>query len=433
MDDDTTTNEQDSNPSNISEQVLSTITTEAEEVVSKATTQAKTEAKRKRQEEWIKKQKMEHIIFNDEMSTIVSIAGVELSNILSSCLKSFARANNVQIPATHTKKNQYIECIIAHHKNSSLRNKISSAIDKESISSKTKTKRPPAASSDNSIYRAILTITHSDNRTLYLNTLSQLSRQELDSTKEKSEWKVLTDFYNSNDEYLNTVTDNETGDYTFYNNHILPDPSDFDRLNTTDFQSLVGFINKQYKIARQNKNKSGQNAPFANFINKRGWLLFYHEMLCEIGDKDLCSAAYSELDDSVFFVSTTSSSMPPRSSPTFSTSSSTKQSFKTTVEIDTVRVANIDASNAFVQSMKRERLQNLQLECIELKRKRTSLMGDIEKKKKSKGNVEVVKQLKEEKYDLKKILRHTEQEIEMLKKDLNVTDIEVSDSDSDKD
>lgn len=367
-----------------------TETTTAEKETTTAETVAKL-TKAQKQSNWISKLNISHVVFNSDNSQITSIAGLPVNQINANNIKLFARQNQIQIPRNATTKEQIKNAIVSYHKNSHFRNQIGNAID-NNIAKRTKapskSTRPASATKDGSLFRAILTIVHPDNRQLVFDTQNKLDRQELDSTKCKStQWRSLSNFYNSDDEYLNVVADTNNK-YAEYNNFIPPDPSDYDKLDSSQFKALVDFINSHYRKARINKTQSGQHSHFENFINGRAWLLFYYDTLVEIGDKDLQSIAYSELDESVFQVSTSSTPLPNpikqlnKRKPT-SRSSSPKNDGG--ISIQHVLDAKYAAASAFSSSdrwnidlAKRKRLRELEIDNSELEDKRSAIGDSIQ-------------------------------------------------------
>ena len=82
------------------------------------------------------------------------------------------------------------------------------------------------------------------------------------------------------------------------------------------------YINYHYNRIRKKKNVSGQHETIdgvleeielKEFAEGKGWIIFYHDKLEEIGDTDLSNAAYAVLPDNVF--NTSDKRMSPRCSP----------------------------------------------------------------------------------------------------------------------
>ena len=84
---------------------------------------------------------------------------------------------------------------------------------------------------------------------------------------------------------------------------------DFDELNPLEFKECLDFILAHYQEARNNKNKSGNHQPFADYTNGKPYLLYLHLRSTEIGDKAFSDCVYSTLPLETSFSSSTSSSL----------------------------------------------------------------------------------------------------------------------------
>ena len=84
---------------------------------------------------------------------------------------------------------------------------------------------------------------------------------------------------------------------------------DFDKLNPSEFKEYLDFIMAHYWKARNNKNKSGNHQPFADYTSRKPYLLYLHLRSTEIGDKAFSDCVYSALPSETAFSSSTSSSL----------------------------------------------------------------------------------------------------------------------------
>ena len=84
---------------------------------------------------------------------------------------------------------------------------------------------------------------------------------------------------------------------------------DFDQLNRLEFKECLEFILAHYREARNNKNKSGNNQPFADYTSRKPYLLYLHLQSTEIGHKAFSDCVYSTLPSETSFSSSTSSSL----------------------------------------------------------------------------------------------------------------------------
>ena len=84
---------------------------------------------------------------------------------------------------------------------------------------------------------------------------------------------------------------------------------DFDQLNPLEFKECLEFILAHYREACNNKNKSGNHQPFADYRSGKPYLLYLHLWSTEIGDKAFSDCVYSTLPSETSFSSSTSSSL----------------------------------------------------------------------------------------------------------------------------
>ena len=84
---------------------------------------------------------------------------------------------------------------------------------------------------------------------------------------------------------------------------------DFDQLNPLEFKECLDFILAHYREACNNKNKSRNHQPFADYTSRKPYLLYLHLWSTEIGDKAFSDCVYSTLPLETSFSSSTSSSL----------------------------------------------------------------------------------------------------------------------------
>jgi len=184
--------------------------------------------------------------------------------------------------------------------------------------------------------------------------------------------------------------------------------------------AVVDFINFHYRQARHNKNKSGAHSLFENFIGGRAWLLFYYDRLEEIGDKDLSAHVCPQLDESVFNVSSSKEPLPTpqkkarkMKQASRSPSPTTNDSGITNQELLTAKYAATSALNTSRKLsddiMKRKRIDDLAVSRMNYSKQRCEIVKTI-KQMKQHGtyNSDEKKRLKNEKHELKILLRYDE-------------------------
>ena len=251
---------------------------------------------------WARQRKMEEVVYNDEGTDVVSISGLPLKKFVGKMLISFCRSNNLPVKSGLGSKKHCVDLIIAHKNGAPVRE----AIQKGVQGRKHKGTKPPSVTCEGTIYRVILTILHPKCRDIYLKTLSKRDRKDLDSGKipHHAEWEVLSKFYC---DVSNAQLDTLGSDEYFVHGGGQDESSVFDDLSSSEFRDVVVYVNYHYDKARKNKSKSGNHSEFSKFIENKGWLLFYHNQLKELGDTDLSNAAYAELPSNVFAASSSSS------------------------------------------------------------------------------------------------------------------------------
>ena len=261
------------------------------------------------------------IEYDSNKSDIVSIAGVPMKKFIGKMLLKFVRTNNIPCPNGQVSKGHCIQHLINHAKNKPAREKIAQSVRGKKRNKGTK---PLVVSKDGTLYRVILTITHSTSRTNYIETMKTRSRADIDlaNIPHLHQWEEMSKVYNDDtNEYLSILGDIGSK-YVFDANDDAP--SDFDHLDAQGMYETVDYINFHYSRMRRNKNLSGKNdtdEDMINFCQSKGWLLFYHDKLSEINDKALHDCAFAELPDDVFCTSSSSSSTDRVSTPSKSPSS----------------------------------------------------------------------------------------------------------------
>ena len=145
-------------------------------------------------------------------------------------------------------------------------------------------------------------------RPLFLNTKRVMSCATLDSgDKNMSLYEGMADLYKDMMEYNMTDAINQSQMVGF---GVEDDAAiDFDQLNLLEFKECLEFILAHYWEACNNKNKSGNHQPFADYTSGKLYLLYLHLQSTEIGDKAFSDCVYSTLPSETSFSSSTSSSL----------------------------------------------------------------------------------------------------------------------------
>ena len=374
-----------------------------------------------RQEEWAGKQTMNDVIFNKELSEIASIGGFKLDHFRHRMLIKFCRGNGIIVPSNKQKKDDCILYILNHKKNAGTRAKVAST-----MRNKNKSTKPSVVTTDGTMYRVCLTITHGLSRDTYMETLKNATRVDIEagSLMFKGQFKTLCLSYNDNtNQYLDTLGDPD-GKYMAYANDDVS--KTFDVLNEQAMSDIISYLNFTYRTMRKRMKVSGTHTtPVEDFIQGKGWLLFYHDKLSENGNKGLMDCAYAQLPQDAFMTSSmetnTSYTSPSRSVSHTSSIlikrnvAKSKEAMNIATELKNNEIAKVAAIQvkAKAQQLKSnnlERFENLEDKIFELSEEYNSIKGDESKRNRRK-------------FVKSKILR-LRRALDEIKKDMNYKEID---------
>ena len=145
-------------------------------------------------------------------------------------------------------------------------------------------------------------------RPLFLNTKWVMSHATLDSgDKNMSLYKGMADLYKDMTEYnmIDVVDQSQMVGFGVEDDAAI----DFNQLNPLELKECLEFILVHYQEACNNKNKSGNHQPFADYTSGKPYLLYLHLQSTEIGDKAFSDCVYSTLPSETSFSSSTLSSL----------------------------------------------------------------------------------------------------------------------------
>ena len=391
----------------------------------------------KEREAWARQRTMDEVVYNDEGTEVISVGGLPLSKFVGKMLIQFCRSNKLPVKSGFGSKANCVDLILGYKKSGPARTVIKKAVEGR----KNKGTRPPSAERVGTFYRAISVILHPTCRETYLKTLSQRDRKDLDSGKigHHAEWEALFTFYSDD-----TITELDSlGSNDFFVYGAGQDESSlYDELSISEFRDVVIYINFHYDKARKNKTTSGNHKDFSAFISNKGWLLFYHNRLKEIGDTDLKSAAYAELPKDVFAVSSLKSgqgTMNP--SPTRRDKADVRTAAAQAIVEKNKALALFSRSETIAKREKRleemeDKLFDLNEEHLSLKQEGSELKRRFEQSECS-DEEEVsreIKRIKKRKNHVKSKIARTNVSLSQLKKEMDYKEPSVdysSSSDSD--
>ena len=255
--------------------------------------------------EKLKTSSVEDIVLDETKTQILSIAGVDYSSLSAKVQLHFCQEMGIMVPNKKRKKEEIKELILNHISGRVLKEIIKQPMKKKSKAAKT---RPAALMKDGTLYRIINVICSMAGRPLFLNTKRVMSRATLDSgDKNMSLYEGMADLYKDMTDYnmIDVVDQSQMIGFGVDDDAAI----DFDQLNPLEFKECLDFILAHYWEARNNKNKSGNHQPFADYTSGKPYLLYLHLRSTEIGDKAFSDCVYSTLPSETSFSSSTSSSL----------------------------------------------------------------------------------------------------------------------------
>ena len=254
--------------------------------------------------EWLKQFGMKDVVLSKDGNSIHSIGKLPFKkHVKSFMLRGFIRHCDYEIKANQDTMSHYINMVIYIAKNGSLRGSAyAQAAVTRASSSSSPTTRPKFLTKRGTIYRLINVITSEEGRELVAQTCRNKTRSDLDSKSSHSSlWTGLSHMYMSTDDIgLNTLA--LTGDWylNYFTHEEFGIPgTEFDELSGDQFMTLHKYVVAHYRIATNNKKKSGHHKEFNDFVKKdKPWLRYLHVLKEAIGDRSFSDCLYSELPNS---------------------------------------------------------------------------------------------------------------------------------------
>ena len=248
---------------------------------------------------------VEDIILDETKTQILSIAGVDHASLSAKVRLYYCREMGIMVLNKKRKKEEITELILNHVSGQILKELVKQPMKKKAKASRT---RPAALMKDGTLYWIINVLRSMEGRPLFLHTKRVMSHATLDSgEKNMSLYKGILDLYKDISEYnmIEVVDPSQMVGYGVEDDTAI----DFDKLNLSEFKECLDFIMAHYRVARNNKNKSGSHQPFADYTSRKLYLLYLHLCSTEIGDKAFSDCVYSALPSENAFSSSTSSSL----------------------------------------------------------------------------------------------------------------------------
>ena len=253
------------------------------------------DGRKKEQTEWVKKVNISHVLLSPDKKQIVSIGGILVNDLYLTTLTIFARQIGLVLRnGSSRRKQSIIDSIHSYIVSQEYRASIgANTPDINKVLSNKKT-RPKYLTQEGSLYRLCNVFTHPKGRELFLLTKKQISRNNLDTKNNHgSVWEAIANLYHNQDG-IGEVHDPK---HKLQGFELCPNEAEFyDKLDgVPQVRGLADYLLAHYKDARNNKTKSGNHKEFCSFVQGKGWLLYFHNHLMELGDKALMNSSRQSL------------------------------------------------------------------------------------------------------------------------------------------
>ena len=277
--------------------------------------------KHNKESEWLKNITQDSIVLTEDNEHIESIGEKQISSINCNLLTRVARKFHSVIPNSKRKKEDILKIII----NTVLSNEYTTNNNfiktpkRNKNSSRT---RPKSMKSDNTFYRIINTITCEEGRIHFMKTREQSTRLQLDAVDGHiSLWQQLHNLFLSDKEDINEI--NCPNDLVGFNVD-LDCANKFDRLSSSDFRLATCHLTYLYHQSRNRYTQSGSHSHYSDFINGKPYLLYLHNSLERIGNRNLSNCVFPSISEEAKLTSSNSHG----SGITFTSSSSSSVNSK---------------------------------------------------------------------------------------------------------
>ena len=268
----------------------------------------------KMQNEWMSNKTFDDVKLTDDGNDILSIGGLMKKNITISMLKILCKPYNFG-SATKRVKADLVSAIVSTIKSgnamSLMKTKLSANLDSSSKNAVNKKTKPGCVKKDGTLYRIINVITSPQGKPHFMNLFQNFDRQDIDSNlgPHYGEYQHLLLLYNDvkNEDYNQLHSCVRSWESSMVNRTFkISDcqPNDYDALTVPDMKGVLKYIGSQYQAASGRQAKSGtHDNDFINFVNGKLWLLYLHELLEAICDKNLFACCFAQLDEDTFLSS----------------------------------------------------------------------------------------------------------------------------------
>jgi len=248
---------------------------------------------RKRQIQWAEGRTINDIALTDNGKDVHTLGGLEWTKLHGDVKRAFMRKNAISQPQSMRLVSQLGNVVASHINAQGYKNNLT-APHRKSRSAATK---PPCIIKEGTLFRVVNTI--AELKDDYKETNSSHDQHDQDTRNPKSlAWERMTEHYNSTAESLKKLSPG--GSHALLGHSVPNDVcAEYDELTVDEFKQCAKYIQALYREARNRKNQSGNHKSFGHYCDGKKWMLYFHAVLEEVGDRGLQSCAYPELDTDI--------------------------------------------------------------------------------------------------------------------------------------
>ena len=301
--------------------------------------------------------------------------------------------------------------------------------------------KPTCITEEGTLYRICNTII--EKKDDFIATKDSHDQGDHDTRKAKAvHWESMTKHYHQEKPSLNKLS--PAGSNALIG-HSIPSNvcTDCDVLKPDEFQACVDYILAHYREARNNQTKSGNHRPFDSYVGGKKWLLYFHSVLEELGDRNVKSCAYPTLSEDITRTSD-SAHIPLNRSNRRSLSASPRSMSGSSVGGMSTSIRNqkqsaIEATEAAATSIQNKNLELQYTDGFDRMMKLKNIYNKVDmkyrglKKKRKMHFGEELREINTKLKSMKKERREYELEIERIKKAIEYESPDVSDVSDDTD
>ncbi|KAL7552355.1 hypothetical protein ACHAWF_016575 [Thalassiosira exigua] len=248
--------------------------------------------KNERQRLWAGTLELSHVILTEDKSDVQTLGGVPWKDLKMKAREEFMKANNIA-------RNANLGKAIANFVNAGAVKTAIVAQNRAKAKKKNPTVRPKWIKKDDTLYRLVNVITREKQRGNFMATRRSHDATDQDTRKpHNAAWGFMAQDYSSDDELLLVIaSDARPGLVGFCIDENIC--HDYDECNQEEFQSGATYLLAVYRVAMNERVKSGNHKAFSAYCSGATWLLYFHLLLQSIGDTMLSQCAYPELIDDI--------------------------------------------------------------------------------------------------------------------------------------